>query len=147
MAQASKKKVGAGAQGKGSGTGAMAAPRDALLQAAWLGGWKRRPARPQWRFLALFGAIVLAGLFVLGFFTDSERVSFHWPVPAYLALPPGAAMLIEGWSVMWRRAAWVTAALGLCAALAWCLVVATPGLREATAKRAPPTATRLVATR
>jgi 4-amino-4-deoxy-L-arabinose transferase-like glycosyltransferase len=105
----------------------------AMLQAAWLTVWKRRPARPQWRFLAMFGAIVLAGLFVLGFFTDDERVSFHWPVPAWLALLPAAAMRLDGWSVAWRRAAWVMAALGLFAALAWCLAVASPGLREASA--------------
>ncbi|MBO9716304.1 MAG: glycosyltransferase family 39 protein [Pseudoxanthomonas sp.] len=105
----------------------------AMLQAAWLMGWKRRPSRPQWRFLGLFGAAVLAGLFVLGFFTDNERVSFHWPVPAYLALLPPAAMLLESWPVLWRRAAWVMAALGLFAALAWCLAVASPGLRESMA--------------
>ncbi|WP_372012833.1 ArnT family glycosyltransferase [Pseudoxanthomonas sp. 10H] len=105
----------------------------ALLQAAWLTGWRRRPARPQWRFLALFGAIVLAGLFVLGFFADRERVSFHWPVPAYLALLPAAAMMIEGWPVAWRRAAWITAALGLLVALAACLAIAAPDLRAASA--------------
>ncbi|GAB3513828.1 glycosyltransferase family 39 protein [Pseudoxanthomonas daejeonensis] len=102
----------------------------AMLQAAFLTGWKRRPARPQWRFLALFGSIVLAGLFVLGFFADSERVSFHWPVPAYLALLPAAAMMLEGWPVGWRRLAWATAAVGLLAALAWCLAVASPALRQ-----------------
>lgn len=49
----------------------------ALLQAAWVTGWKQRPAcAAQWRFLGLFGAFVLAGLFVLGFFADSERVGF-----------------------------------------------------------------------
>ena len=105
----------------------------ALLQAAWLTGWQRRPARPQWRFLALFGGAVLAGLFVLGFFADRERVSFHWPVPAYLALLPAAAMVLEGWSTAWRRAAWVLAGLGLCVALAWCLAVASPALRQASA--------------
>jgi hypothetical protein len=104
-----------------------------LLQAAWLTGWKRRPARPQWRFLGRFGAIVLVGIFVLGFFTDSERVSFHWPVPAYLALLPAAAMLLGTWPVLLRRLAWVMAGLGLCAALAWFMAVAQPGLREASA--------------
>ena len=38
----------------------------ALLQAAWTTGWKQRPSRPQWRFLGRFGALVLAGLFLLG---------------------------------------------------------------------------------
>ncbi|AKC85725.1 ArnT family glycosyltransferase [Pseudoxanthomonas suwonensis] len=105
----------------------------AILQAAWVTGWKRRLARPQWRFLALFGSLVLAGLFVLGFFTDSERVSFHWPVPAYLALLPAAAMLLGNWPRAWRRLAWVTAGLGLCAALAWMAMVASPQWRQASA--------------
>ena len=105
----------------------------ALLQAAWTTGWKRRPARPQWRFLALFGSIVLAGIFALGFFTDNERVSFHWPVPAYLALLPAAAMLLDGWPRRWRRLAWVLAGAGLLAVLAWHLAVASPELRQASA--------------
>ncbi|MBN8225768.1 MAG: glycosyltransferase family 39 protein [Xanthomonadales bacterium] len=105
----------------------------AMLQAGWTTGWRQRPARPQWRFLALFGTLVLGGLFVLGFFADRERVSFHWPVPAYLALLPAAAMGIDGWSRPWRRAAWALAALGLLAALGWCLAVAAPSLRAASA--------------
>jgi len=105
----------------------------ALLQAGWRDGWQRRSVRPQWRFLALFGTIVLGGLFALGFFTDSERVSFHWPVPAYLALLPATAVLLEGWSPLMRRLATGMAAAGLLAVLAWCLVVASPALREAMA--------------
>ncbi|KAF1695662.1 ArnT family glycosyltransferase [Pseudoxanthomonas koreensis] len=101
----------------------------ALLQAAWTTGWKRRPARPQWRFLALFGSIVLGGIFLLGFFTDNQRVSFHWPVPAYLALLPAAAMLLDGWSRPWRRLAWALAGAGMLAVLAWHLAVASPALR------------------
>ena len=105
----------------------------AMLQAGWLTGWKRRPSRPQWRFLALFGTVVLGGIFLLGFVTDSERVSFHWPVPAYLALLPAAAMLIGGWPRLWRRLTWASVALGLCAALAWLSMVASPSLRQASA--------------
>jgi len=105
----------------------------ALLQAAWVTGWKRRPARPQWRFLALFGSIIVGGLFVLGFVADAERVSFHWPVPAYLALLPAAARVLETWPAQWRRATWTVTGLGLLAALGWCLAVSTPALREASA--------------
>ena len=105
----------------------------ALLQAAWTTGCKRRPTLPQWRLLGLFGVIVLAGLFVLGFFADSERVSFHWPLPAYLALLPAAARALDGWPRPWRRATWAMAATGLLVALGWGLVVSTPALREASA--------------
>ena len=34
----------------------------------------------------LLGGVSTLGIFVLGFFTDEERVSFHWPLPGYLAL-------------------------------------------------------------
>ena len=34
------------------------------------------------RYFALLGAGVVAGFFALGFFADTERVSFHWPLPA-----------------------------------------------------------------
>jgi len=102
----------------------------AILQAGWLTGWKRRPSRPQWRFLALFGTVVLAGIFALGFVTDNERISFHWPAPAYLALLPATAMLIGSWSVPWRRLTWIGAALGFGAAMIWLLVVASPPLRQ-----------------
>ncbi|KAF1687510.1 hypothetical protein B1992_02250 [Pseudoxanthomonas broegbernensis] len=105
----------------------------ALLAAAWRDAWPRRAMRPQWRFLGMFGAIVLCGIFLLGFFADSERVSFHWPVPAWLALLPAAAMALHRWPVPWRRAAWVTAALGSCAALGLCLALASPSLRAASA--------------
>lgn len=105
----------------------------ALLIAAWRDAWPRRAMRPQWWFLGLFGAIVLCGIFVLGFVTDRERVSFHWPVPAWLALLPAASMIIGRWSPRWRRLAWASAALGLCAALGLGLALASPSLRQASA--------------
>ena len=40
------------------------------------------------RYFALLGTGVVAGFFALGFFADTERVSFHWPLPGYLALLP-----------------------------------------------------------
>jgi len=104
-----------------------------LLMAAWRHVRPVRATRPQWRFLGLFGAIVLAGIFLLGFFTDSERVSFHWPAPAYLALLPAAAALLAGAAPRWRRLVWAVGALGLAAALGWLLAVSSPDLRAAMA--------------
>lgn len=103
----------------------------ALVQAAWRTGWKPVGLRPQWRFLAVFGSILLAGLFLLGFFADRERVSFHWPVPAYLALVPAAAWVLDGWARPWRRLAWAMAALGLVAAFGASLALSVPSLRQA----------------
>ncbi len=105
----------------------------ALLAAAWRDAWPRRAIRPQWRFLGMFGAIVLCGFFVLGFVTDRERVSFHWPVPAWLALLPAAAMVIGRWPTPWRRIAWASTALGMCAALGLGLALASPSLRATSA--------------
>jgi len=105
----------------------------ALLAAAWRDAWPRRAIRPQWRFLGTFGAIVLCGIFVLGFVTDQERVSFHWPAPAWLALMPAAAMIIGRWPPRWRRMAWITTALGMCVALGLALALASPSLRATTA--------------
>ncbi len=85
--------------------------------------------RVQWRFLGLFAALAAGGIFLLGFVTDSERVSFHWPLPAWLALLPASAMLLNTWRRGWRRAVWATAALGLFAVFAALFVVATPELR------------------
>ena len=64
------------------------------------------------------------------FFTDSERVSFHWPLPAYLALLPAAAMLLASWPPALQRATWATAGVGLVVALALLLGISSNSLRE-----------------
>ncbi len=84
----------------------------------------------QWRYFALVGAASTALIFLLGFFTDAERISFHWPLPGYLALLVGVPMLLTHWPKAWRRAVWVTAAIGLVVALGYYLVVSMPGLRQ-----------------
>src|SRR5690606_7328521 len=104
-----------------------------LAVAAWRHVRPQRATRPQWQFLGLFGAIVLAGIFVLGFVTDSERVRFLWPVPGYLArLPAGAAMLAR-LAPRWQRLVWGVAGLGLCAVLGGLLAVSAPSVRTASA--------------
>jgi 4-amino-4-deoxy-L-arabinose transferase-like glycosyltransferase len=81
------------------------------------------------RYLALSGVAVFAGFFLLGFFADSERVSFHWPLPAYLALLPLAAPVLADWRPIWRRLAWALAGAGLVIGLCYYAVAATPALR------------------
>lgn len=85
------------------------------------------------RYLAWSGLLVLCGFFALGFFADSERVSFHWPLPAYLALLPLAPLVLSRWSTPWRRAAWTLAAAGLFAGLGYYAAVSSPAVRERSA--------------
>lgn len=87
----------------------------ALVLAAWRGA---RAATPAARYFALSGALIVLGFFALGFFADTERVSFHWPLPGYLALLP----LLPGVLAAWPR--W---ARGLTAALAGAAVLAVLG--------------------
>lgn len=89
---------------------------------------------PGRRFLAWSGLLVLAGFFALGFFADSERVSFHWPLPAYLALLPLVPSVLSRWSAGWRRTTWTLAAFGLIAGLGYYAAVSIPPLRERAAE-------------
>lgn len=82
------------------------------------------------RYLAWSGLLVLSGFFALGFFADSERVSFHWPLPAYLALLPLAPLILSRWSGLMQRMTWTLAALGLIAGLGYYAAVSSPALRE-----------------
>lgn len=103
-----------------------------LLFALVRGGFARRTAdaTPGLRYLAWSGLLVLSGFFVLGFFADSERVSFHWPLPGYLALLPLAPWALAKWPHALRRTAWALAALGLVAGLGYYAAVSSPAVRE-----------------
>ncbi|HEY0503933.1 MAG TPA: glycosyltransferase family 39 protein [Lysobacter sp.] len=77
------------------------------------------------RYFALLGSGVVAGFFVLGFFADIERVSFHWPLPGYMALLPLLPAVLASWPRGWRRATTWLAALGLVANLGYYVAVAS----------------------
>lgn len=85
------------------------------------------------RMLSWLGLLVLLGFFALGFFADTERVSFHWPLPGYLALLPLLPALLDAWPRWLRRATWVLAACGLAAVLGYYVLVSMPTLRAQTA--------------
>ncbi|QDH70524.1 ArnT family glycosyltransferase [Marilutibacter alkalisoli] len=105
-----------------------------LFAAMGLAGWRGLSAgKPQSRYFALLGLLVVGGFFVLGFFADTERVSFHWPLPGYLALLPLLPLLIERWRAPWRVALWATSALGLVAVLGYYVTVSVPDVRARTA--------------
>jgi len=82
------------------------------------------------RYFALLGAGVVTGFFALGFFADTERVSFHWPLPGYLALLPLLPAVLWRWPRGWRLATVGLAGVGLVANLGYYLAVAQPGVRE-----------------
>lgn len=98
----------------------------ALAAAAWRG---RADARAPVRFFALLGAVVVLGFFALGFVADNERVSFHWPLPGYLALLPLLPAVLARWSRPARIATWTLAGLGLAAVLGYYVAVSLPAVR------------------
>ncbi len=103
----------------------------ALLSAAWL---FRRHANEAIRLLALSGGVLVAGFFILGFFADTERVSFHWPLPGYVALLPLLPLVLERWSRGLRIATWSLAAIGVFAMLGYYAAVSVPQVRERVAE-------------
>ena len=98
----------------------------ALALAAWS---RRRDDHLVARYFGLLGALLVLGFFALGFFADTERVSFHWPLPGYVALLPLLPALLLTWPRWLRVATVVTAALGLVAMLGYYAAVSTPALR------------------
>ncbi len=88
-----------------------------------------RGALPASRYFALLGGLLVLGFFALGFFADTERVSFHWPLPGYLALLPLLPAVLAAWPRWLSRLAWVTAGLGLVLVLGYYVSVSVPELR------------------
>ncbi|HVK53119.1 MAG TPA: glycosyltransferase family 39 protein [Pseudoxanthomonas sp.] len=84
----------------------------------------------QQRYLGLLGAFSTFGFLLLGFFADVERVSFHWPLPGYLALLVIVPVWLQQRSLWWRCVAWSLAALGLALVLFGYAVASTASLRE-----------------
>lgn len=105
-----------------------------LFAALALAAWRaRRDRNLVARYFAWLGALVVLGFFVLGFFADTQRVSFHWPLPGYLALLPLLPGLLRSWPRWVRIATAWTAALGLVAMLGYYLAVSVPTIRAQSA--------------
>jgi hypothetical protein len=85
------------------------------------------------RYFGLLGGVSTLGIFVLGFFTDEEQVSFHWPLPGYLALLVVVPCVLDTWPRGWRRATSALALAGLLAMLGYYLAVSVPALRQSSA--------------
>ena len=98
----------------------------ALAHAGWRGVTAGSTAA---RYFALLGGLLVLGFFGLGFFADVERVSFHWPLPGYLALLPLLPATLAQWPRWLRRATWALAAVGLGLLLGYYIVVSSADLR------------------
>ncbi len=85
------------------------------------------------RWFALCGGLTVLGFFLLGFFADSQRVSFHWPVPGYLALLVLVPQVLARWGRRLRQATIALLALGLLLALGVAGVIGSPHGRAALA--------------
>lgn len=102
----------------------------ALVMAGWRG---RHGALPATRYFAYLGGLVVLGFFALGFFADTERVSFHWPLPGYLALLPLLPSMLSSWPRSLRVATWLLAGAGLIAMLGFYAAMSVPQVRERSA--------------
>ena len=104
-----------------------------LFAALLLAGSRGRQGTPVTRYFAYLGGLVVLGFFVLGFFADTERVSFHWPLPGYLALLPLLPAYLSRWPRWLRIATWVSAGLGLASMLAFYTALSLPEVRARSA--------------
>ncbi len=98
-----------------------------LLQA--LGeAWRRRRDRhlAAWGLMAGLGFVAVPGYFLMGFFADAERVTFHWPLAGWLALCALAPPALARWRPWARRVLHATAAMGLALLFGYLALLAKP---------------------
>ncbi len=100
-----------------------------LLLASLRECWRRRDESGPWRVLGVCAAVAVPGLFALGFFADSQRVSFHWPLSGWLLLVVVAPTVLARWSRPARALVLGFATLGLMAGFGFLLAASSPALR------------------
>lgn len=105
----------------------------AMLRVVMIGTRTGGGSRAQWRYFGLLGGVSTLAIFLFGFFSDAERISFHWPLPGYLALLVAVPLILARWPRAWRRATWALALLGMLGAYGYYLAVSFPQIREHTA--------------
>ncbi len=92
-------------------------------------GW-RAQGDARLGFVLIASLLLLTAYFVLGFFADQQRVSFHWPLPAYLPLLALVPAVLADWWPVWRRAAWALLAFGTLLTLAFLAAISMPAVRS-----------------
>ncbi len=109
-------------------------PLFVLLLATLITAWRKRnePDSP-WRLLFGITVVAVPGYFLLGFFADRERVSFHWPLAGWLLLIVAAPGLLAGWSQSTRRILWTTAATAMMLCLLWLVAASSTHHRRSLA--------------
>ena len=105
-----------------------------LLVATWWRAWsRRREEDAPWALVAGLAGVAVGAYFLLGFFADRERVSFHWPLFGWLVLCVAAPPVLARWRAPARIAVWSLAAAGLFAATGFLALSASPAARAALA--------------
>lgn len=74
---------------------------------------RRRDPEPAWGFMSGLALVAVPGYLVSGFFTDAERVTFHWPLAGWLALCCVAPPVLARWRPWTRTLLHGVAAIGL----------------------------------
>lgn len=100
----------------------------ATLRQAWR--WRDGSHGAQWPLLLGLGSVSVLGFFVMAFVSDSERVSFHWPLAGWVALACAAPAVLAAWPRWARIAVHGVAAAGLLMTLGYVAMVAQPGGRH-----------------
>jgi 4-amino-4-deoxy-L-arabinose transferase-like glycosyltransferase len=104
-------------------------PMFVLLLASLRECWRRRNEDGPWRLFAVTAAISVPGYFFLGFFADTQRVSFHWPLSGWLLLTAVAPLVLARWRSRTRVLVFSSAALGLLLAIGFLAATSSPALR------------------
>jgi hypothetical protein len=109
-------------------------PLFVVLLATARASWRQRnDAAAGWGLLAAIAIFGVGAWFVLGFFADAERVSFHWPLAGWLALASAAPIVLARWPRFARILVWACAALGTAVVFAFLAATCVPQAREALA--------------
>ncbi|MBP8098387.1 MAG: glycosyltransferase family 39 protein, partial [Arenimonas sp.] len=86
-----------------------------LLLATLREAWHRRrdDDRQPWGLVAGVASVSVLGYFLLGFFVDDTRVSFHWPVSGWLVLVIAAPVVAIRWHGAARSSVPALAGIGM----------------------------------